>query len=220
MAGKVEYERRVNVHAQMEGNEWMEKFKSQVTKFSDTYFDMVFDTGRTLYKPGREPETPNKMWNANGAAPENVVYTNITQKRVTALKAIFETKFLVKDSMRKIEWKEKEGIRTIAGHPCHKAVGVICDSVYVVAFYAEDIPVSGGPEMFGGLPGLILELAIPRLHTTWNATKIELAALTEADFKEPEKGKKVNNKELQESIKSSFADWGKNASRYVLWTLL
>ena len=36
----------------------------------------------------------------------------------------------------------------------------MCDTVYVVAFYTEDIPVSGGPEMFGGLPGMILELTV------------------------------------------------------------
>lgn len=220
MSGKVEYERKMNVHAQMEGNDWFEKFKSNVPKFNSTYFDMIFDTGRTLYKPGREVETTTKpFWGASSPASENIVYNSLAAKKVTALKAIYETKFLVQDSMRKIDWKEKDGIRTIAGHQCHKAVGIICDSVYVIAFYAEDIPVSSGPEMFGGLPGLILELAIPRLHTTWTANKIDL--LTEKDeFKIPEKGKKVSTKELQESIKASFSDWGKNATRYVWWTVI
>ena len=218
-SGKIEYERRMNVYAQMDGNEWFERFKSQVPKFSSTYFDMLFDTGRTLYKPGKEVESNTKMFWGNSPAAENIVYTRLSAKKVTALKTIYETKFLVQDSMRNIQWKEKEGIRTILNHPCHKAVAVICDSVYVVAFYAEDIPVSSGPEMFGGLPGLILELAIPRLHTTWTANKLEL--LTDKDeFKIPEKGKKVTTKELQENIKESFSDWGKNATRYMWWTVL
>jgi hypothetical protein len=32
LAGKVEYERKVNVHAQYEGSEWFERYKSEVAK--------------------------------------------------------------------------------------------------------------------------------------------------------------------------------------------
>ena len=31
--------------------------------------------------------------------------------------------------------------------------------INVVAFYKDDIPVSGGPESFNGLPGMILQVA-------------------------------------------------------------
>ena len=36
------------------------------------------------------------------------------------------------------------------------------DLVYT-AWYAPEIPISNGPETFGGLPGLILELHTPRM---------------------------------------------------------
>jgi GLPGLI family protein len=218
LGGKIEYERKTNAHAQYEEDEWFEKMKATVPKFTTLYYDMVFDTARTFYKPGRQPDDANR-W-GRGAAPENIVYTDIRAKEVTALKAIFETKFLVQDTLRNLAWKEKNEIRTIAGHPCHKAVSVFCDSVYVVAFYAEDIPVSGGPEMFGGLPGMILELAIPRLHTVWTATKVEMAPVKEDDIKIPQKGKKVNQKGLYESLKDSFSDWGKGAITNVWWSML
>jgi GLPGLI family protein len=119
-----------------------------------------------------------------------------------------------------MDWKEKSEIRTIANYKCHKAVGKICDSVYVVAFYTEDIPTSGGPEMFGGLPGMILELAIPRLHTTWTATKVELIPPKESDFTISEKGKKVNELQLYETLQSSLKDWGKWAAKNIWWTVL
>ena len=127
---------------------------------------------------------------------------------------------MVEDSARKIDWVVKDEIRTIADFKCHKAVGKICDSVYVVAFYTEDIVVSGGPEMFGGLPGMIMELAIPRLHTTWTADKVELVPPKETDFMMPDKGKKVTEKELYETVKTSFKDWGKMAPRNIWWTVL
>ncbi len=223
-AGKIEYERKVNIYAQMaemEENEWFEKLKAQIPKFSNTYFDLIFDTARSIYKPGKEVEAGGmlKMF-GGGPAMENVVYTDFAAGKITAGKKVYEQKFLVEDTIRKIEWTEKEEIRTIANFKCHKAVGRICDSVYVVAFYTEDIVVSGGPEMFGGLPGMIMELAIPRLHTTWVASKVEIIQPKETDYAIPDKGKKVNEKELYETIKSSFKDWGKLAPRNIWWTVL
>jgi len=155
-----------------------------------------------------------------GPATENVVLTDFNTKTVKAVKTVFEQKFLVQDTMRKIEWQEKDEIRTIAGFKCHKAVSKICDSVYVVAFYTDDILVSGGPEMFGGLPGMILELAIPRLHTTWTADKVELLHPQPTDFVVPDKGKKVTEASLYETVQSSFKDWGKMAPRNIWWTVL
>jgi len=222
--GKIEYERKVNIYAQMEEmgeNPFFEKMKSQIPKFNSSYFDLRFDTARSIYKPGREVEGNNifKMF-GGGPATENVVLTDFNAKRIKAFKTIFEQKFQVQDSIRVIDWKEKDELRTIAGYKCHKAVGRICDTVYVVAFYTEDIVVNGGPEMFGGLPGMIMELAIPRLHTTWTATRIELAPPVATDFVVPEKGKKVTEHELYETVKDSFKSWGKMAPRNIWWSVL
>jgi GLPGLI family protein len=222
--GKIEFERKVNMHAQMaemEGNAWVEKMKAQMPKFNSTYFDMVFDTSRIIYKPGREVEASNvfKMF-GGGPATDNVVLTDLHAATVKANKAVFDQKFFVQDTMRVMDWKERDEIRTIANYKCRKAVGRICDTVYVVAFYTEDIPVSGGPEMFGGLPGMILELAIPRLHTTWVANKVEVTLPKETDFVISEKGKKVNQKELHDTIYDSFKKWGSMANRNVWWVVL
>jgi GLPGLI family protein len=224
LSGKIEYEKKVNVHAMMkdygDGNDsWYERMKSQTPKFTSTYFDLTFDTSRCIYKPGKEGEAPSKMFGGDPAS-DNIVLTDLVAKKVTAVKNVFEQKFLVQDSMRQIDWKVKDELRIINNYKCRKAVGRICDSVYVVAFYTEDIPASGGPEMFGGLPGMILELAIPRLHTTWTADKIELLTPVESDFVLPEKGKKVNEKTLYETIQSSLKDWGKWGTRYVWWTVI
>lgn len=223
LAGKIEFERRVNIYAQMaemDENPWMEKMKAQIPKFNTSYFDLLFDTSRSIYKPGREVEGSVFKMFGGGPATDNIVLTDFVAKRVKANKKVYEQKFFVEDSMRKIDWKVKDEIRTIANYKCHKAVGKICDSVYVVAFYTEDIVVSGGPEMFGGLPGMILELAIPRLHTTWTATKVELTPPVETDFVIQEKGKKVTELELYESVQNSFKAWGKMAPRNVWWTVL
>jgi GLPGLI family protein len=226
--GRIEYERKINMHAQleemekMENNSWVDKIKQQLPKFSSSYFDMFFDTSRTMYKPGRENPDGNNVFKMFGGGPatDNVVLTEFAKDSVRANKQIFDQKFFVQDSIRRIDWKEREEVRTIAGYKCHKAVGRICDSVYVVAFYTEDIPVSGGPEMFGGLPGMIMELAIPRLHTTWVANKVEGAKPKPTDFVIEEKGKKVNEKQLGDMVWDNFRKWGTMANRNIWWTVL
>src|SRR5690606_20107206 len=107
--------------------------------------------------------------------------------------------------------------RTIAGFNCRKAVGIICDSVYVVAFFAEEIPVSGGPESFAGLPGMILGLVVPRLHTTWFATKLTLQNSTTANFPLPRKGKKTTEPELHKLLQSSMKEWGDRGQKNMWW---
>lgn len=223
LAGKIEFERKINVWgiiADYNEKEWLENVKASSKQFHVSYFDMYFDQAKCIYKPGREVEgNPPNNWNI-GPAKENIVLSNYVTGRVRAQKQVYEQKFMVEDSLRRMVWKEKDEIRTIANYKCRKAVGIICDSVYVVAFYAEDIPAPGGPEMFGGLPGMILELAIPRLHTTWTATKVELTTPQPTDFNMPEKGKKVDQKGLFEAIQAGLKDWGKWGTKYIYWTVL
>ncbi len=223
--GKIEYEKKVNIKRQLndlddEQKQWIEKFKAQIPDFNTSYFDLYFNTSKSLYKPGKEVEGGTKLWFAQSPANDNVVLTDFATEKVKANKTVFEQKFLVEDSMRKIEWKISDEIRTIANFKCRKAVGKIFDSVYVVAFYTEDIMVSGGPEMFSGLPGMILQLAIPRMHTTWVAQKIDMVKPKDTDFVVSEKGKKTNQKELYETLKTSFKDWGKYADKNLWWTLI
>ena len=227
LSGKIEYERRVNIHAQMKefeeeqgSNPMMEQMKSRIPKFSSTYFDLAFDSSRSIYKLGKEVEASVFKMFGGGPATENIVLTDFTANKIKANKKIFDQKFYVEDTVRKMEWTVKDEIRTIANFKCHKAVGRMCDTVYVVAFYTEDIPTSGGPEMFGGLPGMIMELAIPRLHTTWTADKVEIMQPKETDFVVPDKGKKVTEKELFENLQESFKAWGKMASRNIWWSVL
>ncbi len=126
----------------------------------------------------------------------------------------------MKDTTRKIKWKITDETREIAGFTCRRANALVMDSVYVVAFYTEDILANSGPEMFGNLPGMVLELAVPRLHTTWVATRVDMVPVKDEDFAMPTKGKKVTSKELYETIQSSLKEWGKWATRNIWLTSL
>jgi GLPGLI family protein len=225
LQGKIEYERKTNVYKKIDAMDdddkaWAEKLRAQIPKFNIAYFDLFFNTSYSIYKPGRESESQVKIWLGQSPASDNTVYTDLRNKKVTASKQIYEEKFLIQDTMRHIKWKISDEIRTIANYKCRKAVGRICDSVYVVAFYTEDIPASVGPEMFGGLPGTILELAIPRLYTTWVATTVDVNLPKDADFTPPSKGKKATQQEMFEKLQAGIKHWGKYAAANLWWAAL
>lgn len=220
--GKIEFERKINVHRQYEPSEndtWYKEYISKLPKFHTSYFDLYFSDDKTVYKHNRNGDGPKDFWSI-GPAKENIIQVDLQKRAVTSAKRVYEESYLVQDSTRKIDWKITTETRTIAGFECRKAVGVICDSVYVVAFYTDEILVSGGPESFNGLPGMILGLAIPRLYTTWFATKVQLIEPTATDLAAPSRGKKVNNKALEATLQKSLKDWGKEGQRNIWWVML
>lgn len=115
---------------------------------------------------------------------------------------------MVKDSVRKITWKITDETREIAGYTCRRANALVMDSIYVVAFYAIQIPVSGGPESFTGLPGMILGLAIPHENITWFATKVTDMTVDPKAMVMPKKGKPVTGKQLRETLAELMKNWG------------
>ncbi len=223
-AGKIEFERKINVQRQYDPSEdesdWFKEFLSKQPKFHTTYFDLYFNESRSVYQPGRETDDVKRNIWLLGPAKDNKVWKDLEHEQTRNLKNIFEETFLLTDSSRRINWKISDETRDIAGFECRKAVGIICDSVYVVAFYTDEIIASGGPESFSGLPGMILGIAIPRLYTTWYATKLELVDPTPQQLDLNAKGKKVTRKELEATLQKSLKNWGKQAQRNIWWTML
>ena len=224
--GTIEFEKKFNMHKDIdawgdgEDNTWIQSFKKTIPQFDVTYFNLVFNDTKTLYKPGRElPRDPKVPDWFRGPATDNEVFTNLETQQFTSRKNVFENTFLVQDSIRKIDWRITNDLRTIAGLECRKAVGRIMDSVYVIAFYTDQIIVSGGPESFCGLPGMILGVAIPRINTTWFATKIELIDVKPQDIAAPLKGKKVNGNGLLKQLQGPMKDWGKSGQRNI-WKIM
>ena len=97
-------------------------------------------------------------------------------------------------------------------------MGKIFDSVYVFAFYTDEITVSGGPMGINGLPGMILGITIPRMFTSWIATKVELKGVNSALINIPQKGKKKKATELQQTVIKATKDWG-TWGQHEVWSI-
>jgi len=222
--GKIYYERKTSLRMQMqtqEDNEWVKSIIDKVAQFTISEFVMTFNRNASAYEFVKEQEVKG-MTLSWGPKPcrENKVYTDFDKGNITAQKMVYENVYLVHTEIPRYRWKIEPEMRNIAGYPCRKAVTRICDSVVVVAFYTDQIMVSGGPESFGGLPGMILGLAIPRLYTTWFATNVELLPQEVKPFSPVRKSKKVTQQEMMDDVTKSTRDWGKYGAALAWWLTL
>jgi GLPGLI family protein len=220
--GKIEFERRINVFAQIgnDDDQWSEFRKKLSNHFKTSYFDLLFTRDKSLYRPGRESDDREmfSFWQAPGQ--DNTVWSDLDNDKTISEKNVFEQAFLVQDSLRQIKWKITDETRVIAGFNCRRANAIIMDTVYVVAFYTDEILAGSGPESFTGLPGMILGVSLPHQHISWFATKVEAVPVTEAQVVPPVKGKKVNDTGLMQAVKPSLKDWGKTGQQYLEAILL
>ncbi len=220
--GHIEYEKRVNQFSYYDKEDdeapWVVEMKKVFPKMvSETYF-LDFNENKSVFKLAKENTDVKYMWGRKPSETD-VTVKDVKNNQISLQRDIFEQTYLIKDSLQNYEWKISSETRLIAGFECKKAVTKICDSVYIVAFYTDEITVSSGPESFGGLPGMILGLAVPRLQVTWFATKVDIKEPTEAMLNPKQKGKSVNWEVYQKDLNKAMKDWGKYGSK-VLWNSL
>lgn len=215
---KIEFERQTNVWASLPQGDFADRIKQSTPQYSTSLFTFESDGKKSLYTPVPQKETTGRG-GFFGASPasDNIVYTNFENKSSVSLKNVFEKTYLIEDSLRNAKWKITNDFREIAGFNCRRATTIIMDSVFVVAFYSDEIMIPGGPESFNGLPGMIMGLVINRLHTTWYATKVSVTGINPAVIIPPLKAKseKTTQKKLADLLKGSSFNFMGSSDRSV-----
>jgi len=218
--GVIEYEKRSNMYALIKKrinsrnesymNQSFDNYKKNFPQFKSAKSTLKFNSEKGLYKFNDEAAPTSNNWLNNNpiADLKNIIGTDFNSGTNTIQKSVYEATYLVKDTIRKINWKITDETREIAGYECRRANAIIMDSVYVVAYYANQIAVSGGPESFAGLPGMILGLALPHENITWFATKVTEITVPEKELLPPTKGKPVDNAGLKKVLMAAMKDWG------------
>ena len=159
-------------------------------------FTLHFDKNETLMYPvetedaeqsssPKQLRTPGRKGNRNvtRSRPSNIrrsslpgeqkIYYQNLQTRKSELAIDLDEKYLLQDSLQQITWRFTDEYRNIAGYDCRRVNGATADSLYIVAFYTDQIPISGGPALTHGLPGFILGLAIPEMHINYWARQVD-----------------------------------------------
>jgi len=174
-------------------NRWGGNLDNMPEKNS-TMFTLQFDEDETLMMPqeteeagsgGRSPAVrmgqsrnrggsrPAPMMGGFGGRGQRKTYYQNLRTGLTEIELELDEKYLLKDSLQNVTWRFTDEYRDIAGYECRRVNGATADSLYLVAFYTDQIPVSGGPVLTGGLPGMILGLAIPEMHINYWARQVD-----------------------------------------------
>jgi len=215
--GMIEYEVVLNNHKAMGEGTWAEMFKDKISRLSTSYYQLTFDTDKSIYRFNRKDEKTKSPW-GNDGSEDNIWFNDYSNDKFVQQKNVFGETYILTDSLKKIHWKITNENRMIAGFNCRKAVGILFDSVYVFAFYTDEITVTGGPMSLNGLPGMIMGITIPRMFCSWVATKLEVNGVNYGNITAPVKGKKKRAAELQETIVKVTKDWG-NWGQQAVWNI-
>ena len=228
--GKVTYERTMQMQIRINDDDHI---ASMMPKSRTDKFEMSFGNNQSLYKHIEEDQQDEFGGNGMqirmvGPGMDDIIYCNYDKGAKVEQRELFGKKFLVADSIRKLNWKLSDDTKTIAGFNCRKATaqrmgkrmsmninnGVmekkeINDTTNIVAWFTTDIPVSAGPEVPGQLPGLILALDMNDGRMTYVATSV-VAKVDLASIKEPTKGKKVTPDEFNTERNNMMDEMQKN----------
>jgi GLPGLI family protein len=200
----IEFEVNTNLKKTMSDNSWSDKMKESMSELKTSYYTFIFIDNKSVFKFDRWSSKTKIPKYEKDQDEENIWYTDFNTKTTIIQKQVAGTNFVLSDSIVKIEWKLTNENREIAGYNCRKAVGKIFEDVYVFAFYTDDIMISGGPCSINGLPGMILGLTIPRLYTSFIATKVAVKKVTATEIIPVKAKKNVYCKRIKNHINRGY----------------
>ena len=204
--GKIIYERKVNMHRRMTD----ESMKNMVPEFSTSKAQVLFAGDESIFKDVPEEKDirddagndDNHVFIKIGGG-ENETYKNYAQQKMIELRELGPKKYIIEDSVTNMNWKLVDETKTILGHVCRKATGKAKLGT-AIAWYADDIPCSTGPDQSGGLPGAILELNINDAEIVYSALQIDTTPFDKSLVKAPTGGKKISKTEFQKMVDEQF----------------
>jgi GLPGLI family protein len=203
----IEFEVTSNIKKTMGNGTWAEMIKDNLPTFKTGYYTFTFVDNKSIFKFDHwDPKVKIPEY-LRKSDEENIWYYDYSTDKFNIQKNIYGSDFIVEDSIKNLKWKLTNENRVIAGFNCRKAVAVMFDSVYVFAFYTDEILIPGGPCSINGLPGMILGVTIPRLFTSWIATKVTVGGINEAAIKPIAAKKPLTTKSFQQFLNERLKDW-------------
>ncbi len=191
------------------------QYVKNMPKSIDLYMKLTFDGVHSLYEKDdeyREEINPNdhmpRMFRRMRESAPTVFYKDIKGQKVQELINFFGKDFLIEDALTNYKWKISAGEqKDILGYTCMKAY--YKDSTEnLVVFFTPQMPVPVGPDKFGGLPGVILEVQSAQTHMM--ATEVIPGSV---QVKAPSKGQKKTRAEFdklkQEKMQERSEMWGR-----------
>lgn len=213
-SGSITYEEKRQIKIDFGGNSGMnEELKSMIPDSKSVKKILHFNSEHSLYENVEKDagdqsisqETEGMNLQIVVKVPENVTYQNYADNKTVEKREFMDRIFLISDEAEKRPWKITGEQKEILGYVCQKAT-TERDSSLVEAWFTPQIPVSGGPGAYGGLPGLILETNTDEGSTIVSAVEINLDNDVTDLIIPPTKGKKVSRKAFKKIQEEKFKE--------------
>jgi len=207
VSGEVTYNRKQDWVKVMTKMPWMteEKITRAMLNFGKwdmgegTNYTYSFSNNESVFVRKEEEEASGRY---QGKKRKFMLHRDYKNDKMYDWIETLDKKFVVKDDLPKTKWKILNEIKEVKGYLCMKAETT--DTIKnrtIQAWYTDAIPFNGGPEGFGGLPGLILELNMNDGECIITATKIDLTKPVEKlPIPKKIKGKEVALSEFNTTI--------------------
>ena len=196
-----------------EGNFQRQAFEQLLEKAPDTFVahkELRFKGEKYSFKQVKEdyPTLIENLMNWGVFGYQVDSYTDLEEEKYMGYFDFSGTPILLEDSLLDVKWKITNEYREIAGYECRRANGLLLDSIYVVAFYTDQIPVSAGPGGSHGLPGAILGFVVPELHYNIYASKVYLSPVVPTkELGQKKKEKPMRREEFYDKLKSTVGQY-------------
>lgn len=137
-----------------------------------------------------------------------LIYKNVENQTYQWATSVFSKDYIVSDSLKTYDWKISKDTKEILGYETRKATAKVDSITTFEAWFAPELPYKNGPEYYGGLPGLILEISDTKINEQiGKRVKTYIAISVNADKKKkiqkPQKGKLISYTEYEQLSKES-----------------
>lgn len=172
------------------------------------FTEMYFTASKTAYfdsEERAEPDDDGYAWRKDAFFITRDYEKGIAKDFMNLL----GKNYVVEDSIIKPNWKIMNDMKEVAGHFCMNASWY--DSLKqqkIMAWFALDMPISGGPERLNGLPGLILEIDVNDGGMMISADRIDFKPVLPEQLALPKTGKAktIHEADYREKLREFIAE--------------
>tara|TARA_B110000503_G_scaffold54693_1_gene87853 strand:+ start:6070 stop:6903 length:834 start_codon:yes stop_codon:yes gene_type:complete len=207
---------------------------ARMKSFLEKTYTLTFNKTTSSFKEEAKLDAPGASGPSWGRSNgQGSIYKNTKDKKMIEDVEQFSKRFLVAEDMEQFQWEMGMESKKIGQYTCYKATLIKEDTTVdwggifrrdskkkdsiktkeaiptkkmltVTAWYTPQIPVSTGPDIYYGLPGLILELNAGRM--TMLCTEVSISSKEVLEIEAPNKGKEVSRKEYNKIVKVKTAE--------------
>lgn len=135
--------------------------KENIDKGIETSFLLTLADNKSNYKYIEKLLNYQNLRGSYGFIKKSgILYKDINASLFIENTNIYNKNILISDSLPKFNWEMKEDTKSIIDLPVKKAISKLDEFTEIIAWYSPFIPLNNGPDIYGGLPGLILELEV------------------------------------------------------------